>query len=104
MERRKTFRGSPYFCDPRGRAALPYRSGIRSPAGVDGTGRTDIWGPPGTWEILPPPRRDPGRGDRVNNSGPRRRTRPAGSEEDEWTRRYRPTKETKCGGTGGRES
>ena len=43
-------------------------------------------------------------GDRVNNSGPRRRTRPPGSEENEWTRRYRQAKETKCGETGGRKS
>src|SRR5262245_57914905 len=43
-------------------------------------------------------------GDRVNNSRPRRRTRPPGSEENEWTRGYRQAKETKCGGMGGRES
>src|SRR5262249_31592914 len=38
------------------------------------------------------------------NSGPRRRTRPARSEQNEWTRGYRQTKATKCGGTGGREA
>jgi hypothetical protein len=43
-------------------------------------------------------------GDRVNNSGPRRCTRPPGSEENEWTRGYRQAKATKCGGTGGRRS
>src|SRR5262249_20933880 len=46
----------------------------------------------------------PGRGYRVTNSRPRRRTRPPGKEKNEWTRRYRQAKATKSGGTGGRES
>src|SRR6516164_8247633 len=61
-------------------------------------------GVPGTWEILSSPQRGPGRRYRVTNSGPRRRTRPPGSEKNEWTRGYRQTKETKCGGMGGRKS
>src|SRR5262245_2511796 len=66
--------------------------------------RTDNRGAPGTCEILPSPPRAPGRRHRVTNSRPRRCTRPPGSEEDEWARRYRQTKATKCGGTGGRKS
>src|SRR5262245_52783231 len=47
---------------------------------------------------------DPGRSYRVTNSRLRRRTRPPGSEPNEWTLRYRQAKATKCGGTGGRMS
>jgi len=61
MERRKTPRGSPRCSDTGGRAATPYRSGARRPAGVDGTWRTDNRGSPGTWEILSSPPRAPGR-------------------------------------------
>src|SRR5262249_44305325 len=43
-------------------------------------------------------RESPGRRYRVTNSGPRRRTRPSGNEKNEWTRRYRQAKATKCGG------
>src|SRR5262249_32307108 len=49
-------------------------------------------------------RENPGRSYRVTNSRLRRRTRPPGSEPNEWTLRYRQTKATKCGGTGGRMS
>ena len=47
---------------------------------------------------------NPGRSYRVTNSRPRRRTSPPGSEQNEWTRRYRQAKATKCGRTGGRKS
>src|SRR6516164_10557168 len=47
---------------------------------------------------------NPGRSYRVTNSRPRRRTRPPGSEQNEWTLRYRQAKATKCGGMGGRKS
>src|SRR5262249_10778510 len=43
---------------------------------------------------------NPGRSYRVTNSRPRRRTRPLGSEQNEWTLRYRQAKATKCGETG----
>ena len=46
----------------------------------------------------------PGRSYRVTNSRPRRCTRPPGSEQNEWTLRYRQAKATKCGGMGGRKS
>ena len=47
---------------------------------------------------------NPGRRYRVINSRLRRPTRPPGSEQNEWTLRYRQAKATKCGGMGGRKS
>ena len=48
--------------------------------------QTDNRGSPGTWEILSFPRQHPGRSYRVNNSRPRRRTRPPRSEPSECNR------------------
>ena len=42
MELRKTTCGSPCCSAARGHAAAPYRSGVSSPAGVDGTWHTEM--------------------------------------------------------------
>src|SRR6516165_11303385 len=87
-------------------ATLRHRHGLVAavlPASTEHV-RTDNRGSPGTCEILSFPQRTPGRSYRDNNSRLRRRTRPPGSEKNEWTRRYRQTKATKCGGMDGRKS
>src|SRR6516164_11588318 len=87
-------------------ATLRHRNGLVAavpPASTEHE-RTDNWGSPGTCEVLSFPQRTPGRRYRDNNSRLRRRTRPPGSEKNEWTRRYRQAKGTKCGETSGRKS
>src|SRR5262249_35825926 len=100
----KTFRGSPRFSDTGGRAAAPQWSGARGPAGVDETWRTDTWGSPGTWEILSSPRRNPGRETGSRTPGPDGALVRRGAKITSGRERYRQSKATKCGGTGGRES
>src|SRR5262249_21053378 len=104
MERRKTPRGSPRCSDTGGRAATPYRSGARRPAGVDGTWRTDNRGSPGTWEILSSPPRAPGRETGSTTPGLGGALVRRGAKRTSGRERYRQTKATKCGGTGGRRA
>jgi hypothetical protein len=62
------------------------------------TWQTDDEGSPGTWESPTfAPQRTPGWRYRVTNSWPWLCTRLSGSENSEWTLRYRQAKETKCG-------
>src|SRR5580700_10925777 len=61
-------------------------------------------GSPGTWEILSFPRKLPGGGYRVTNPRPDAAARSGGGSETCVIPWYRQTKETKCGGTGGRKS
>ena len=79
-------REEPLLFELQGPRCCTVWSGVSSPAGVGLEHvQTDI-GSPGTWELLSFPRQQPGRRYRVNNSRPRRRTRPARSESNECNR------------------
>src|SRR6185369_16037655 len=91
---------------PKPGAMLRYRTGLVSavlPASIE-HGKRTIGVPQELGRSCRLLSANPGWSYRVTNSRLRRRTRPPGSEQNEWTLRYRQAKATKCGGTGGRKS